>query len=220
MKKILMLAGVMALVASTAFAGYGRNHQQRQRLVADSYSDQTRIFLYSTPSDKQVMSAIQQQLKETNFDLTANDVYFSINNGVVTVTGKLASQADADTLQSSLAGVTGVTDVIINAKISGADTNLNLNPSTQNQYNRNISKNRRGLTADAISDNQIKTQLQSLFSDKSFKQQFPNVNFQVKNGTIQLTGNVKSITAKQTVESKVKAAAGASQIQNLLEIKK
>jgi len=136
---------------------------------------------------------VQKALKQANIDSVAVDVDHDAN--IVHLTGTVGTMSDRTRAEEVASAAVGTSGRVLNEL-----TVEGLNTDTADDFDRQIHD-----TLDRMVD-----------ADAILKER--DVNFEVKNGAVTITGEVRSADEKNRVSQIVKSAPGVKDFANALEI--
>lgn len=301
MNKATLILCAAALTTASLSADYGPHHQQGQGFR--SQSQQTQGFRgqangsnaafnrsndrFATENDRVILLQIRENLRDADLDTMPSDLTISVQSGVVSLQGRLASEDDREEIEELISDISGVRSTrwetstarqqqaagsymqnqnrTQHSNRSGMNANWQNNAnranqgqfntqntnrsntngswfggsnrSSQDQYgaqsaNRNNSNeswlgddswgsnDRNGANKAQLSDEELKSKVNEVLSGGWFSRSYPNINAQVSNGVVTLSGNVDSQEAKQTVENRVHEISGVKSVNNSIQISK
>jgi len=172
-------------------------------------------------SDSAAVSRIQRTFRTSELAGIAPNINVSAQNGTVTLTGFVSSEHErqmAETLARSAGGVLNVNNEL---DVVGSPTGriAPVNPASGssagvagNIFNLRV----QGLNATdrAVADRV----LDGLRDNPSVMSAFPSVNINVADGRVTLDGQVGTEEQRQAIESAVKQAAGAANVEDHLQV--
>jgi osmotically-inducible protein OsmY len=121
----------LACAASLAVFGCNRDYESdNDDTATDQYGDTTGtgvLPMDAGADDSAIKDSVQAQLRN---DPRFEDVDIDVDDGIVTIDGKVASQADLDAVQMLVRQAQGVRDVKLNVQIE--DENPPADPNNPN----------------------------------------------------------------------------------------
>lgn len=232
-----------AYSGSTPTAGsqtYGTQSAGTQTYGTSSSSQQS----YAS-TDQALTERVQEALRSNNsVSGFAQNLQVSVRNGAVTLTGPVPGDQDRQTVDNLVRNVSGVVSVYDQLQVQPSATGrVEGNSAYENQSQQQQSQNQGQSQPGQFQQNQgtgtfrtgdifslhvqglnqtdrslAERILQGLQTDQALASQMPTVNINVTGGRVVLEGNVQSEQQRQTIGNVVQRAAGASNVENQLQV--
>lgn len=171
------------------------------------------------PSDLALVTSVRQSLREhPSIVPYERSIGVSANNGMVTLTGYVPSEADREFVDSVVKNTPGVTSLVDQMRIAALPTSRYGEPprvypgEPGDQFNLHV----QGLTQ---RDRDLAEHiLRNLRTDSISPNALADVNIDVADGRVTLNGDVQSDYQRRMIVSAVQRAAGAGNVYDNLRI--
>jgi hyperosmotically inducible protein len=187
-----------ACLALTPLAAdyYNGNNTPMQTSGTDSYA---------TANDRQILANIRNMLGANQ---KYSNITINVTNGVVTLSGYVQSQSDAQSLMTAVMNVQGIQTV---------NNRVQLTNGTQYQYPTTGQMNAND-TYQTQNDHQIVMNIRTQLTN-SYNGTYNNITVNVSNGVVTLQGWVNSTSDAQNAVQTAMSVTGVHSVNNLLQVK-
>jgi osmotically-inducible protein OsmY len=209
------------------------------RLQVSASAPQTAPVIESQPAqtsaqmDRSLTDRVVQALRaDQSVSPLAQNVIVATRNGAVTLTGNVPSEQARQSVANLVRNVSGVGSVYDNLEIQLSPTGraeppvttqpgstvTSTTPTTSASVSTGDIFNLHVQGLNDTDRNLAQNILQGLRTDALLASLLPTVNINVSGGRVVLQGTVQSEQQKQTIASVVQRAAGASNVENQLQV--
>ncbi|MEX1012655.1 MAG: BON domain-containing protein [Waddliaceae bacterium] len=150
-------------------------------------------------SDSAIKNEAQEKLKGGWFQSGYEQVVVEVNDGIVTLTGIVENKGDLGEIEGRIQGIKGVQLV-------------------KNHLNIKSDQNGRAASGRGLTDDMIRKNIEAELAD-TWWGSYDDVQIDVNNGVVIITGSVESEGDVQDVESKLSETPGVDVIRNRLKVK-
>jgi hyperosmotically inducible periplasmic protein len=172
-------------------------------------------------SDSQISDSIKQNFK-VDEKLSGADIDVHVDNGVVTLKGKVIGTAEADRAVSIAKSVSGVKRVDSNLEVDRTITNKDVEDTLENKDKAIKEQNEKNETkrsiGTVIDDATITAGINLKFAKDDLVRAY-KINVDTKDGMVTLTGTVKNEAEAKRAIALAESEEGVKRVSSVLQVK-
>lgn len=173
--------------------------ERNDRDTSDNYDPQE-SYSYrqrdgqGSESDRKIYEKIRDLLKGGTFSKSYDNVNFNVNNGHVIVTGTIQKESDRKDFVKKVENIDGVKDVENRIQVIEKDKS-------------------------DVSDAKIEEKIKDILKGGMFSKAYQNVNAEVMNRNVVLTGSVSTEDDKRDLAKKIEKIDGVKVVENRIVVR-
>lgn len=161
-------------------------------------------------SDRDLLNRIRQVI-ESNRDSRFSNINIRISNGNVIITGFIESDEARQNIKNRIRNIEGVRNIEDRLEIRQMRNRMDTDRSDYSSDNKKPADD---------SDSQLKEKIRDKFKGGFFSRGYDNVQFQVNNGKVTLTGTVEKDSDRNDLSEKVNKIEGVKSIDNQVTVRR